>query len=260
MMLRSSRLMMKSRRRGVYSPSCTRVWNTTSVPMQAPPPPGAPPWWIIMALQLPTGGETVTPLSVGWRAILAQPAPQLEVLHQACPVSSPSDTMVSPTPPALQTLLASLGAPLPPTVMVPTSKARASMDCAPPHVQELRLWLLSVFLAPPGPRSATPASAAPQGRPSALPPPAGPPHAPLGPPGVLSATPVFVAAQENLFAPRICAQKGVWWRQDLIRGLSVSSHSVGEERPTGGAHHGHMVAHSRTGVGALPKLMRRDCM
>merc|ERR1719312_105136 len=101
------------------------------------------------------------------------------------------------------------------------------MACAPPPVQGLRLWLLSVF---------------------------------LGPPGVLSATPVFVAAQENLSVPRICAKKGVWWRQDLIKGLSVSSHSVGEVRPTVAAHHGHMGAHSRAGVGALLKLMRRDCM
>merc|ERR1712013_261936 len=151
------------------------------------------------------------------------------------------------------------------------------MACAPPPVQVLRLWLLSVFLAPPGPRSVTPASAVPQGRPPALPLPAGPPHAPLGPPGVLIATPVCVAARENLCVPRLCAKKGVWRRQDLIKGLSVSSHSVGEERPTGGAHHGHMVAHSRAGDGALlsmnnmihrinthhyliAELMRRDCM
>lgn len=213
-----------------------------------------------MVLQLPTGGETVIPLYVRWRTIQAQHAPQLEVLHQACPVSSPSDTMVSPILPALQTLLVSLGAPLPPTVMVHTNKVRANMACAPPPVQELRLWLLSVFLAPPGPRSATPASAAPQGRPPALPIAAGPPPAPLGPPGVLIATPVCVTAQENLSVPRLCVKKGVWWRQALIMGLSVSSHLVGEGRPTVGAHLGHMEEHSRAGDGVRLKLMRRDCM
>jgi len=74
----------------------------------------------------------VIPLYVRWRTIQAQHAPQLEVHHQACPVSSPSDTMVSPILPALQTLLASLGAPLPPTVMVHTNKVRANMACVPP--------------------------------------------------------------------------------------------------------------------------------